>query len=80
MPRWYLIKMRNEKGLSQKEVASFLKCAQNSISRMEQGDRPKSLTVKNIEQLSKVYEVSPSTILAYEMLFHAEQNTEDDNE
>ena len=55
-------KLRELKGYSQEYVASQLGMVQTNYSKIERGET-KDMTVKRLEEIAKVLEVTPATIL-----------------
>ena len=58
-------KLRELKGYSQEYVASQLGMVQTNYSKIERGET-KDMTVKRLEEIAKVLEVTPATILSFD--------------
>ncbi len=58
-------KLRELKGFSQEYVASQLGMVQTNYSKIERGET-KDMTVKRLEEIAKVLEVTPATILNFD--------------
>ena len=58
-------KLRELKGYSQEYVASQLGMVQTNYSKIERGET-KDMTVKRLEEIAKVLEVTPATILNFD--------------
>lgn len=56
-----LKELREEKNLSQKEIAKYLNIAQNTYSRYETGEREPSIEM--LKKLAKYYRVSVDYII-----------------
>ena len=59
-----LIELRKEKGLSQQQVADFLKIDRSNYSKYERGKLEVNITM--LRELSKLYGVSTDYILGLE--------------
>ena len=58
-------KLRELKGYSQEYVATQLKMVQTNYSKIERGET-KDMTVTRLEEIAKVLEVDPGTILNFD--------------
>ena len=58
-------KLRELKGYSQEYVAAQLNMVQTNYSKVERGET-KDMTVKRLEEIAKVLEVDPGTILNFD--------------
>ena len=58
-------KLRELKGYSQEYMASQLGMVQTNYSKIERGET-KDMTVKRLEEIAKVLEVTPATILNFD--------------
>ena len=56
-----LLDLRAEAGLTQKELAILVGCAQSEISRIEHGER--SISVDRLQQLAEALRVPVATLL-----------------
>ena len=64
--REWLKKIRNEKGLSQSEIAIKLNIGQQYYSMIENGERQKDLNLSLVTKLSEILGVSVNKIIAEE--------------
>ena len=73
-------KLRELKGYSQEYVASQLGMVQTNYSKIERGET-KEMTVKRLEEIAKVLEVDPATILNFDekQVFNSTFNNQSGN-
>ena len=73
-------KLRELKGYSQEYVASQLSMVQTNYSKIERGET-KDMTVKRLEEIAKVLEVTPATILNFDekQVFNSTFNNQSGN-
>ncbi len=73
-------KLRELKGYSQEYVASQLGMVQTNYSKIERGET-KDITVKRLEEIAKVLEVTPATILNFDekQVFNSTFNNQSGN-
>ena len=74
-------KLRELKGYSQECVASQLDMVQTNYSKIERGET-KDMTVKRLEEIAKVLEVAPATILNFDekQVFNSTFNNQSGNQ
>ena len=74
-------KLRELKGYSQEYVASQLGMVQTNYSKIERGET-KDMTVKRLEEIAKVLEVDPSSILNFDekQVFNSTFNNQSGNQ
>ncbi|WP_410881669.1 helix-turn-helix domain-containing protein [Myroides sp. DW712] len=68
-------KIREDKGLMQKEVSSFLNIGNSNYNKLENGHR--ELSVDELQKLSKLFNLTADQILNYENIIPEEVTLED---
>jgi len=64
--RDYLRKLRNEKGITQLEVANQLNISESGYSLIESGERQKDMSISMAEKLAAILDVPLTVILENE--------------
>lgn len=64
--RKYLITLRNEKHLTQKQLAEKLDISESYYNQIENGERQKRMDITIVDRLSKALDISVNDIIHYE--------------
>lgn len=64
--RNYLVALRKEKGLTQKQLAQKLDISESYYNQIENGERQKRMDITIIDRLSVALSVPVSTLINYE--------------
>jgi len=64
--RNYLLTLRKEKNLTQKELAQKLDVSESYYNQIENGERQKNMDISLVNRLSLVLEVPITTIIEHE--------------
>lgn len=72
MRKW-LKKMREEKNISQQELADFLYISQNYYSNIENGKRQEDMNLSTAAKLADFFDIPLSTIRQHEELLTAKR-------
>ena len=64
--RNYLVTLRKEKGLTQKQLAQKLDISESYYNQIENGERQKRMDITIIDRLSSALDVSVATLINYE--------------
>lgn len=64
--RKYLITLRKEKKLTQKQLAEKLDISESYYNQIENGERQKRMDITVIDRLSKALDISVNDIIHYE--------------
>lgn len=64
--RYWLKKIRKEKGLQQEDIAKLLDISTNYFCDIENGNRKKKLDIDLLQKLSKALKIPIGKILEYE--------------
>ena len=64
--REYLLTLRKEKNLTQKELAQKLDVSESYYNQIENGERQKNMDISLVNRLSLVLEIPITTIIEYE--------------
>lgn len=64
--RSYLLTLRKEKNLTQKEIAQKLDVSESYYSQIENGERQKNMDISLVNRLSLVLEIPITTIIEHE--------------
>lgn len=64
--RDYLVALRKEKNLTQKQLAEKLDISESYYNQIENGERQKRMNVTIIDRLSKALDISVGDIIRYE--------------
>lgn len=64
--RSYLLTLRKEKNLTQKELAQKLDVSESYYNQIENGERQKNMDISLVNRLSLVLEVPITTIIEHE--------------
>ena len=69
MKREYLIQLRNDRGMSQQEVAEGLDISRQYYSLVEAGKRKIRMDIKMIKELARCFDVQDEVILEGEQQY-----------
>ena len=64
--RNYLVALRKEKGLTQKQLAQKLDISESYYNQIENGERQKRMDITILYRLSSALDVSVPTLISYE--------------
>lgn len=64
--REYLVTLRKEKNLTQKQLAEKLDISESYYNQIENGERQKRMDITVIDRLSKALDISVNDIIRYE--------------
>lgn len=64
--RDYLVTLRKEKGLTQKQLAQKLDISESYYNQIENGERQKRMDVTLLDRLANALNVTISTLIDYE--------------
>ncbi|CUQ89666.1 MAG: helix-turn-helix transcriptional regulator [[Eubacterium] siraeum] len=64
--REYLISLRTEKGLTQKQIAQKLDISESYYNQIEKGERQKKMDITLLNRLSLALEIPITVLINYE--------------
>lgn len=64
--REYLISLRTEKGLTQKQIAKKLDISESYYNQIEKGERQKKMDITLLNRLSLALEIPITVLINYE--------------
>lgn len=64
--RKYLISLRTEKGLTQKQIAQKLDISESYYNQIEKGERQKKMDITLLNRLSLALEIPITVLINYE--------------
>lgn len=64
--REYLISLRTEKGLTQKQIAQKLNISESYYNQIEKGERQKKMDITLLNRLSLALEIPITVLINYE--------------
>ena len=67
MVRDYLKRLREQNGLTMNEIAEKLGVSKQYYFMIENGERQKSMDITLVIKLCDIFQVTPETILSYEL-------------
>ncbi len=64
--RNYLVTLRKEKGLTQKQLAQKLDISESYYNQIENGERQKRMDITILDRLATALDITVSTLIDYE--------------